>query len=33
VYYGYAQGLAAIQTIYPKGRSGNLGYAELIYKF
>ena len=33
VYYGHAQGLAAIQTIYPKGRSGNLGYVELMYKF
>lgn len=33
VYYGHAQGLAAIQTIYPTGRSGNLGYVELMYKF
>lgn len=33
IYYGHAQGLAAIQTIYPKGRSGNLGYVELMYKF
>lgn len=32
-YYGHAQGLAAIQTIYPKGRSGNFGYIELMYKF
>ncbi|HEU0123742.1 MAG TPA: alginate export family protein [Bryobacteraceae bacterium] len=33
LYYGHAQGLAAIQTIYPNGRSGNLGYVELLYKF
>ena len=33
LYYGRAQGLAAIQTIYPKGRSGNLAYVELMYKF
>lgn len=33
LYYGHAQGLAAIQTIYPKGRSGHLGYVELLYKF
>ena len=33
LYYGHAQGLAAIQSIYPKGRSGNLAYVELMYKF
>ena len=33
VYYGHAQGLAAINTIYPKGQSGNLAYVELMYKF
>ena len=33
VYYGYAQGLAAIAAIYPRGRRGSLGYLELSYKF
>lgn len=33
VYYGYAQGLAAIAAIYPHGRRGSLGYLELGYKF
>lgn len=33
VYYGFAQGLAAVRSIYPKGQSGHLGYAELTYKF
>ncbi len=33
IYYGYAQGLAAIQTIYPKGQSGHFGFVELLYKF
>lgn len=33
LYYGHAQGLAAIKSIYPAGRSGNLGYVELMYKF
>jgi hypothetical protein len=33
LYYGHAQGLAAIKAIYPNGRSGNMGYVELMYKF
>jgi len=33
LYYGRAQGLAAVQSIYPSGRSANLGYVELTYKF
>ena len=33
MYYGYAQGLAAIAAIYPHGRRGSLGYLELAYKF
>ncbi|MBI2686873.1 MAG: alginate export family protein [Acidobacteria bacterium] len=33
LYYGRAQGLAAIKSIYPSGRSANLGYVELMYKF
>jgi len=33
VYYGHAQGLASIKSIYPKGQSGNLFYVELMYKF
>ena len=32
-YVGHAQGLAAIRAIYPKGTSGNLGYAEVLYRF
>lgn len=32
-YFGHAQGLAAMQAIYPKGRSGNFGYLELLYRF
>lgn len=33
LYTGYAQGLAAIKTIYPRGHNGALGYAELEYRF
>ena len=33
LYYGRAQGLAAIAAIYPKGQSGNLGYVELLFRF
>jgi hypothetical protein len=33
VYVGYAQGLAAIKAIYPKGKGGALGYLELNYRF
>jgi hypothetical protein len=32
-YTGYAQGLAAIRAIYPRGHNGALGYAEIEYKF
>lgn len=33
LYYGRAQGLSAIHTIYPKGQSGSFGFVELMYKF
>lgn len=32
-YFGHAQGLAAIKTIYPKGQGGNFGYIEILYRF
>jgi hypothetical protein len=32
-YFGYADGKAAMQAIYPKGPDGKLGYVELVYKF
>jgi hypothetical protein len=32
-YVGYAQGLAAMKAIYPKGQNGALGYLELNYRF
>ncbi len=32
-YYGYASGRAALAAIYPRGKSGSLGYLELSYKF
>jgi hypothetical protein len=32
-YVGYAQGRAAIKTIYPRGPTGALGYLELNYRF
>jgi hypothetical protein len=32
-YFGYAQGLAVMQQIYPKGKDGNLGYIEVLYRF
>jgi len=32
-YLGYAQGKAAMHTIYPKGANGTFGYLELTYKF
>ncbi len=32
-YYGYADGKAVIQALYPKGKNGNLGYLELLIKF
>lgn len=33
LYFGHAQGLSAIRTIYPKGQNGNFGFVELLYKF
>ena len=33
LYYGYAQGKSVISAIYPRGKDGHLGYAELNYKF
>jgi len=32
-YAGYADGKAAMQTIYPKGPNGKFGYLELTYRF
>jgi len=32
-YVGYAAGRAAIGAVYPKGKNGALGYAELNYRF
>jgi len=32
-YYGYTQGLAAIQQIYPTGKDGQFGYVEALYRF
>ena len=32
-YFGYAQGLGVMQQIYPKGKNGNLGYIEVLYRF
>ena len=32
-YYGYAQGRAAMQGIYPKGKDGQFGFLELLYRF
>jgi hypothetical protein len=32
-YFGYAQGLAAMEQIYPKGKDGTFGYVEMLYKF
>lgn len=32
-YTGYAQGLAAIKEIYPRGKNGQLGYLEFLYRF
>jgi hypothetical protein len=33
LYTGYAEGRAAIATVYPKGHNSALGYAELEYRF
>ena len=32
-YFGYTQGLSAIEEIYPKGKGGEFGYVELMYRF
>ena len=32
-YFGYAQGLAAIEKIYTQGATGQFGYLELLYRF
>ena len=32
-YLGYAQGLAALEQIYPKGKDGRFGYLEFLYRF
>jgi hypothetical protein len=32
-YFGYAQGLAVMEQIYPKGKNGKFGYLETLYRF
>ena len=32
-YVGYAQGLAVMETIYPRGKNGSLSLLELLYRF
>jgi hypothetical protein len=32
-YFGYAQGRAAMEFIYPRGKDGRFGYLEALYKF
>ena len=32
-YFGYAQGLAAMQQIYPAGKNGQFGYVEALIRF
>jgi hypothetical protein len=32
-YFGYAQGLAVMEQIYPQGKDARLGYLELLYRF
>jgi hypothetical protein len=32
-YFGYAQGLAVMEQIYPKGKNGKFGYVEALYRF
>jgi hypothetical protein len=32
-YFGYTQGLAAMEQIYPKGKNATLGYVEGLYRF
>jgi hypothetical protein len=33
LYFGYAQGLAAMRVIYPRGKDGQYGFAEMTYRF
>jgi len=32
-YFGYTQGLAVMQQIYPSGKDGRFGYLELFQRF
>jgi hypothetical protein len=32
-YVGYLQGLAVMESIYPAGKDGRFGYAEVLYRF
>ena len=32
-YFGYTQGLAAMEVIYPNGKDGQFGYVEFLYRF
>jgi len=32
-YFGYTQGLAAMEQIYPTGKDGRFGYLEALYRF
>ena len=32
-YFGYAQGLAVMEQIYPQGKDGRFGYLEFLYRF
>ena len=32
-YFGYTQGLASIEQIYPAGKNGRFGYLELLNRF
>lgn len=32
-YFGYAQGLSVMKTIYPSGKDGRFGYLELLVRF
>ena len=32
-YFGYAQGRAAMQFIYPQGKNGSFGYLEALFRF
>jgi hypothetical protein len=32
-YLGHANGKSVISKIYPKGKNGNLGYLEVLYRF